>query len=110
VTVALNFSCGRVVDPSRLPDVEDGPEGAEGTYEYAGRTYRIEERDSERWRLYDGDHYVGQVIALPGTRETAPKYTPDSAGEEDKYDEPATDDWRLVLESLIDNAAPPVGA
>jgi hypothetical protein len=38
------------------------------------------------------------------------RYTLDFAGEEDKCDEPANEDWRLVLEYLIDNSAPPVGA
>jgi hypothetical protein len=89
--------------------MEDGPELSEGTYEYAGKTYRLEERESERWRVYDGDTYLGQVIAVKGTQETGPEYTIDFAGEEDVYDEPATDDWRLVLEYLIDNSRPPVG-
>jgi hypothetical protein len=90
--------------------MEDGPEGTEGTYEYVGKTYRLEEFESEKWRVYDNGHYLGQVIAVPGTQETGPEYTLDFAGEEDTYDEPATDDWRLVLEYLIDHSAPPVGA
>jgi hypothetical protein len=90
--------------------MEDGPEFAEGTYEYAGKTYRLEELESERWRVFDRDTYLGQVVAVKGTQETGPLYTIDFAGEEDVYDEPATDDWRLVLEYLIDNSAPPVGA
>jgi hypothetical protein len=90
--------------------MEDGPEEAEGTYEYAGKSYRLVERDSEKWRVFDGDRYLGQVVALPGTQESGPEYTLDFAGEEDQYDEPATDDWRLVLEYLIDHSAPPVGA
>lgn len=90
--------------------MEDGPEFAEGTYEYGGKTYRLEERESERWRVYDGDIYLGQVVAVKGTQGTGPEYTIDFAGEEDVYDEPATDDWRLVLEYLIHNLQPPVGA
>lgn len=90
--------------------MEDGPEDAEGTYEYAGKTYRLMEHDSEKWQVFDGDRYLGQVVALPGTQESGPEYTIDFAGEEDAYDEPATDDWRLVLEYLIDHAAPSAGA
>jgi hypothetical protein len=90
--------------------MEDGPEEAEGTYEYAGKAYKLVERDSEKWQVFDGDHYLGQVVAVPGDDESGPQYTLDFAGEEDTYDEPATDDWRLVLEYLIDNSAPPAGA
>jgi hypothetical protein len=90
--------------------MEDGPEGAEGTYEFGGKSYKLVERDSEKWQVYDGDHYLGQVVALQGTQETGPLYTLDFAGEEDEYDEPATDDWRLVLEYLINKAAPPVAS
>lgn len=84
--------------------MEDGPEAAEGTYEYAGRSYRLREEESEKWRVFDGDRYLGVVIAVDGP--DGPEYTLDFAGEEDKYDEPTTDDWRLVLEYLIDHSAP----
>jgi hypothetical protein len=43
---------------------------------------------------------------VKSTQETGPEYTIDFAGEEDVYDEPATDDWPLVLEYLIDNSTP----
>lgn len=78
--------------------MEDGPEQAGGSYEYAGKSYRLVERDSEKWRVSDGDRYLGQVVALPGTQKSGPEYTIDFADEEDEYDEPATDDWRLVLD------------
>jgi hypothetical protein len=93
-----------------LRGMEDGPGFAEGTYDYAGTLYRLDEHESERWRVYDGNTYLGQVVAVKGTQEAGPLYTSDFAGEEDVYDEPATDDWRLVLEYLIDNSAPRVGA
>jgi hypothetical protein len=84
--------------------MEDGPEDAEGTYEYNSKTYRLVERDSERWQVFDGDTYLGVLVAIKGEGTLGPQYTLDFAGEEDVYDEPATDDWRLVLEYLIDHA------
>jgi hypothetical protein len=89
--------------------MEDGPEAAEGEYRHGEKTYTLREQDSERWQVFDGARYLGVVLATPGSRETGPEYTIDFAGEEDKYDEPATDDWRLVLEYLIDNSTPPIG-
>jgi hypothetical protein len=88
--------------------MEDGPEQAEGSYDYAGKTFRLDEVESEKWRVFDGDTYLGVVIAVAGS--DGPEYTIDFAGEEGQYDEPANDDWQRVLEYLIDNAAPPVGA
>lgn len=89
--------------------MEDGPESVESAYEYSGKSYRLVERESERWEVYDNGRYLGVLIALPGSKASGPQYTLDFAGEEDKYDEPATDDWRLVLEYLIDNAPGPAG-
>ena len=54
--------------------------------------------------MLDGDIYLGVLVAVPGVDQSGPLYTLDFAGEENKYDEPATDDWRLVLEYLIDHA------
>jgi len=90
--------------------MEDGPESAEGSYEYAGKTYRLEERESEQWRVYDRDQYLGTVLATQAASDGSPEYTIDFAGEEGKYDEPATDDWRRAVEYIIDEAAPPAGA
>lgn len=83
--------------------MEDGPEEAEdGGYEYDGKTYRLVERESERWEVYDGDRYLGVVWA----RDTAgpPEYSIDQAGEEGTVDEPFTDDWRRAVETLIDRS------
>jgi hypothetical protein len=52
--------------------------------------------------VFDGDIYLGVLVAVESAG--GPLYTLDFAGEENKYDEPATDDWRLVLEYLIDHA------
>jgi hypothetical protein len=84
--------------------MEDGPEAAEGNYPYRDKVYRLVEGESERWSVFDGDIYLGVLVAEPSVDRSGPLYTLDFAGEERKYDEPATDDWRLVLEYLIDNA------
>lgn len=47
-----------------LAGMENGPEAAEGTYEYAGHRYRLREEESEKWRVFDGDRYLGVVIAV----------------------------------------------
>jgi hypothetical protein len=86
--------------------MEDGPEDAEGTYEYAGEVYTLVEHESERWMVWLRDRYLGRVIALSGTKESGPVYTIDIVGEEGKIDEPATDDWRRAVEALIDRATP----
>jgi hypothetical protein len=89
--------------------MEDGPEASDGSYDYGGKTYQLRERESERWEVFDGDRYLGVLVALPEADRSGPLYTLDFAGEEGKYMEASTDDWRLVLEYLIDNSAPPVG-
>jgi hypothetical protein len=88
--------------------MEDGPEAAEGVYEYAGKTYRLDERESEKWFVYEGEHYLGVVEQASGpvTRE-GPVYVAHAAGDEDLPDVEPTDDWHLALEYLIDNSAPP---
>jgi len=90
--------------------MEDGPESTEGTYEYAGKTYHLDERDSEQWPVLDGEKWLGTIRSAPKLSDGSPEYTIDFAGEEGKYDEPASDDWRRAVEYIIDNAAPPVGA
>lgn len=84
--------------------MEDGPEAADGRYEYSGKTYRLEERESEQWRVYDDDQYLGvvEVAAGPATRE-GPLYVCHPAGDETLPDVEPTDDWRIALEYLIDN-------
>lgn len=46
--------------------MQDGPEEAEGTYEHAGHSYRLREEESEKWRVFDGDRYLGVLIAVRG--------------------------------------------
>jgi len=82
--------------------MEDGPEAAEGSYEYLGKSYRLVEEDSERWKVYADGIYIGILIAAD--TDDGPEYTIDLAGEENKVDEPLTDDWRRALETLIDLA------
>jgi hypothetical protein len=81
--------------------MEDGPEFAEGAYEFDGKTYRLEERESEIWRVYDGDQYLGVVVREdPTSAEPWEHFAAKCPGEEDA---PAvfTDDWRAALEHLI---------
>lgn len=83
--------------------MEDGPEEAESRYEYNGRAYRLAERESERWEVFDGDRYLGVLVALKGSERSGPLYTIDLAGDEPQESE-ATDDWRRALETLIDRS------
>lgn len=48
----------------------------------------------------------GSPSPIRGNRGSmsGPQCTPDFAGEENAYEEPVTDDWRLVLEYLIEDA------
>jgi hypothetical protein len=91
--------------------MEDGPEAAQGTYAYAGKTYRLEERASERWSVYDGNTYLGVVEVADGapTRE-GPIYVAHASGDEALTDVEPTDDWQRAIEYLIDTTAPPAGA
>lgn len=82
--------------------MEDGHEEAEGGYSYGGKMYRLDERESERWEVYDGERYLGVVWAKDSLE--GPLYSIDQAGEEGKVDEPFTDDWRRAVETLIDRA------
>ena len=82
--------------------MENGPEFAEGSYGFDGKTYRLAEIESQVWRVYDGETYLGIVTETdPTALERWPHYTAKCAGEED-VDVPATDDWRAALSHLID--------
>ncbi len=82
-----------------LGRMEDGPENAEGSYDYAGKTYRLEERDSELWRVYEGDQYLGDVVAVTGISDPGgPTYLARRNGEAVRDGAPTTDDWRSALE------------
>jgi hypothetical protein len=88
--------------------MEDGPEDAEGSFAYAGKTYRLEERDSEVWRVYDGDQYLGDVIAVTGISDRGgPTYLARCDGDDAVEGAPTTDDWRSALEYLIDQSKTP---
>lgn len=91
----------------RLTIMENGLERAESSYAYAGKSYRLVEVESGKWRVFDGDTYLGAVVALA---DGGAEYTIAFAGEERQDDEPASGDWQSMLEYLIDNTAPPVGA
>jgi hypothetical protein len=38
--------------------MEDGPEFAEGSYEFGGTTCRLAEVESQVWRVYEGDTHL----------------------------------------------------
>lgn len=86
--------------------MEDGPEAAEGSYEYNGATYGLEERDSERWRVTGPDgKYLGVLVTTYDVvDEPWPHYTCSVAGEEDTVSDATTDDWRAALDHLIAEA------
>lgn len=80
--------------------MEDGPEAAEGTYTFDGVTYRLEERESEVWSVYQGERFVGDVIAAAIAGAEGPRYTVRFADErvaEADY----TDEWQSALEYLV---------
>jgi hypothetical protein len=84
--------------------MEDGPEAAEGTYEFDGKSYRLAEVESEKWRVYDGDTYLGVVVQSDATSaETWMHYASHCAGDE-SHDVPTTDDWHAALRHLIEAA------
>ena len=63
--------------------MEDGPEDADGVYEYGGQTYRLEEAASEIWSVYLDNTYLGVLrVAEPEEDESGPLYTSRVAGEE----------------------------
>lgn len=84
--------------------MEDGPEAAEGRYTWGGKTYRLEETESERWRVFDGETYLGvleQTDATDGERWV--HYASRLAGDE-LAAIPTTDDWHAALRHLIESA------
>jgi hypothetical protein len=84
--------------------MEDGPEEAEGHYEYGGKTYRLIEDVSWTWKVFDGDAYLGIVTQSGPNAGDGFEYTAKCAGEENE-DAPTTDDWRAAVNYLIDTAS-----
>lgn len=72
---------------------------------YSGNHYRLEETETGKWSVFNGNAYLGRLVAVAGDRESGPLYTIDLVGEEGQVGEPATDDWRRALEVLIDLAS-----
>lgn len=93
-----------------LTAMEDGPEGAEGRYDYAGKTYSLEERESEVWRVTDGERYVGDLVAHGGAHtEGGATYVPRLADAPRDEVLPAIDDWQAALEWMIDQSPSAAG-
>lgn len=86
--------------------MEDGPEAAEGRYEYDGAVFSLEERDSEQWRVSDSaGKYLGVLVTTYDVvDEPWPHYTCVLAGEEDTVSDVTTDDWRSALDHLLSEA------
>ena len=83
--------------------MEDGPEDAEGVYEYGGQTYRLEEAASGIWSVYLDDTHLGVLrVAEPEADESGHHYTARVAGEEHDNDGEVMDDWRAALDLLIE--------
>ena len=83
--------------------MEDGPEAADGTYEYGDKQYRLEEQESEVWSVFDGTRLLGVLAATTGP-ERGPFYTVKLADEAEYRDE-AIDDWEAALDYIIDASA-----
>jgi hypothetical protein len=84
--------------------MEDGPEAAEGTYQYGEKTYNLDERQSEVWTVLDGKLLLGTVRALPAVDDRGPLYAVDVPGETETEDVP-TDDWNSAVEYIIDQSS-----
>jgi hypothetical protein len=83
--------------------MEDGPEAAESRYTWGGKTYRLEEVESERWRVFDGDTYLGVLEQTDATDdERWMHYASKPAGDE-LAEAPTTDDWHAALRHLIES-------
>jgi hypothetical protein len=81
--------------------MEDGPESAEGRYEYGDKTYRLEERESETWSVFEGARLIGTLIATAAVDERGPLYTVRLDHEGATVSE-SIDDWEAALDYLID--------
>jgi hypothetical protein len=87
--------------------VDVGPEVAEGSYKYWGKTYRLEERDGQVWRVYDTDRYLGDLVAVTGVADKGgPTFLARYDGDDVMLEPPTTDNWRAALEYLIDRSSP----
>lgn len=84
--------------------MEDGPEEANGSYSYSGKTYRLDERESHQWRVLDDGVHIGTVLEVSTTPEAGVQYTIEVA--DGRGPEPeTTDDWQRAIETLIDLAS-----
>jgi hypothetical protein len=83
--------------------MEDGPEEAEGSYEYLGKVYRLAEIESERWSVFSGEKYQDVRVAVDGPAvEPWPHHSCVLAGDEASPGDATTDDWHAALELLAD--------
>jgi hypothetical protein len=84
---------------------EDGPEAAEGNYEFDGLVHELDEREIQVWSLrspegvYLGDVVAEEVIGQAGSRYTV--WFDDDDEPEDEY----VEEWMAALEYLISESA-----
>lgn len=83
--------------------MEDGPEAADGIYQTGGREYRLEERESEVWSVFDGQTLLGHLIADPEPDKSGPRYTVRLAGDVAPAPD-FVDEWQSALDYLIAEA------
>ena len=83
--------------------MQGGPEETNGTYQYNGKTYRLQGRESHQWRVLDDGVHIGTVLEVSTTRGTGVLYTIEVADGEGREQE-TTDDWARCVETLIDLA------
>ena len=85
--------------------MSDGPELADGTFEYHEKRYRVEEEEPERWFVYDGERHIGDIehtADLAG--RDASLYICHAADSTDRAEAEPMEGWRVALEYLIDHS------
>jgi hypothetical protein len=74
-------------------------------YEYGDKIYRLAERESEVWSVFDGASLIGTLIATPRIDERGPLYMVRLDHEGATVSE-SIDDWEAALDYLIDRRVP----
>lgn len=86
----------------------DGAQEIDSSYDWEGKTYQLEEISTNHWTVFDGERYLGVIIASEldeDDENPLPNYESRLAGEETESTGDGTDDWRSALEDLLDATA-----
>jgi len=83
--------------------MEDGPEDANGSYEYNGKSYRLDEGESHQWRVFDDGVHIGTVLEVLTSPDEGVLYGIEIADGQGREQE-TTDDWQRAIETVIDLA------